>query len=694
LAKLDALVKDLESFGLDHNKIERVLTALKKIYAAQAIGYFGGIPIDIEEYGAEVGILVKLGLASRGGVVEGRSAFTCTVEGDEMASALLKEHVAKNEKKVLELLNRFPRRLVAFWMNFCLEPVNYGKFKGKVVSWAVRPYFPEPSYGIVGLGLSELIKDKAISDKILEVWNGLVSLGLAVEAYDNVSTRGGELRDLCAVMAPEAVEFLRKIPAPSDLKNEIKSYAIFSVLKRYRTSERMRRDEFLGIIAQHGQQEADVKALVDKMSMAGLTSRYTYSRVAPFLILDANKFDRFLDETFVEPLRASILGLELAPVPPSPILEAKAEKEEKKRIETIETVPEVVSDLSILLGFGVESSQPNYWSPLKEKNPHALVVGTTGSGKTETLKALVHELKFRKIPSLILDFHDEYSDVAEGMNVRGGVTINPLELLERSPKDTTYEVSSILRAIYSLGDQQEAELRKAIKKSYEDAGIGLEDKDKQSWSSPPPAFQEIKTALEKAKEEADSRTSQVIATLLNRLEPIFDIGVFSGETRIDFESVVQKSVALQMKDLPTEELKTATSDFFLRKLWNYVYKIGRLKDLRLYCVIDEGHRLAYKESPLDHLLREARKYGVGVILSSQKPSDFTENVMANVGTMIALQCPLESDARFMAKQLNCEPHEVQFIEKRGEAIVKFSTSKDSSKIRIKPYLERVGATSR
>jgi len=64
-----------------------------------------------------------------------------------------------------------------------------------------------------------------------------------------------------------------------------------------------------------------------------------------------------------------------------------------------------------------------------------------------------------------------------------------------------------------------------------------------SWSSPPSAFQDIKRVLESIKEEADSRTSQVIATLLNRLEPIFDIGVFSGETRIEFESAVQKSVA-------------------------------------------------------------------------------------------------------------------------------------------------------
>jgi len=55
---------------------------------------------------------------------------------------------------------------------------------------------------------------------------------------------------------------------------------------------------------------------------------------------------------------------------------------------------------------------------------------------------------------------------------------------------------------------------------------------------------------------------------------------------------------------------------------------------RLFCVADEAHRLAYKDSPIDSILGEARKYGVGMILASQSPHDFDPIVLGNAATKI------------------------------------------------------------
>ncbi len=77
----------------------------------------------------------------------------------------------------------------------------------------------------------------------------------------------------------------------------------------------------------------------------------------------------------------------------------------------------------------------------------------------------------------------------------------------------------------------------------------------------------------------------------------------------------------------------------MRKLWNFVYKWGESRVLRLFCVADEAHRLAYPKSPIDSILREARKYGVGMILTSQSPHDFDPIVFGNVATKICFRCP-------------------------------------------------------
>jgi len=50
------------------------------------------------------------------------------------------------------------------------------------------------------------------------------------------------------------------------------------------------------------------------------------------------------------------------------------------------------------------------------------------------------------------------------------------------------------------------------------------------------------------------------------------------------------------------------------------------------------------------LIKEARKYGIGLILSSQETRDFDESLFANTGTLIALQLEIE-DAKVMAGNL-------------------------------------------
>ena len=338
--------------------------------------------------------------------------------------------------------------------------------------------------------------------------------------------------------------------------------------------------------------------------------------------------------------------------------------------------------MKILLGKNIIDKEV-YWEIESEKNPHLIVFGTSGSGKTETLKAIVGELNKHKVPSLIIDFHNEYEEVAENILDLKTKTINPLELKENeSPKNTIYEVSEIIKKVFKLGDIQESILRKAIRDSYLAHGI---DPRKAGKYKEFPNFSDIEKNIYK---QENNSNKIIVNSLISRIEPLFDMDIFTKNTDIDFTKLMNKTSAVQLKDFPTEAVKTAIAEFFLNKLCYFVYSLNKSKKIRLCCVIDEAHRLMYENSPLDKLLRESRKYGISVILASQRPSDFSETVLANSGALLSFQCSLEKDAKFVAKQFNLDYRKIKNLTEPGLGYVKFSRSEKPEKIKIIPLKER------
>ncbi|MHC5731760.1 MAG: helicase HerA domain-containing protein, partial [Nostoc sp.] len=92
-----------------------------------------------------------------------------------------------------------------------------------------------------------------------------------------------------------------------------------------------------------------------------------------------------------------------------------------------------VTDTSgILLGDKV------YWNPAKLRNGHAAILGTSGSGKTQTLKAIAHELPllFPDIKIVVADFHGDLelpNEVCYALDAESPYGLNPL-VIDLDPK--------------------------------------------------------------------------------------------------------------------------------------------------------------------------------------------------------------------------------------------------------------------
>jgi len=338
--------------------------------------------------------------------------------------------------------------------------------------------------------------------------------------------------------------------------------------------------------------------------------------------------------------------------------------------------------MKILLGKNI-IDKSIYWNICEEKNPHLIVLGTSGSGKTETLKAIVNELNKNKISSLIIDFHNEYEQVASNILDLRKRTINPLEFSNNEKAENiVYEVADIIKKVFKLGEIQESILRQAVKQSYLEYGINLKKKENYKMF---PNFLDIEKNIYRQENPSNK---VVINSLMSRIEILFDIEIFSNTTNIEFNRLFKETTVVQLKDFPTERVKSVIAEFFLNKLSYHIYSLDKSKKIRLYCVIDEAHRLMYENSPLDRLLREARKYGIGIILASQRPSDFNETVLANSGALLSFQCNLEKDAKFVAKQFNLESRKIKNLTEPGLGYIKFSRSEKAEKISIIPLNER------
>ena len=176
---------------------------------------------------------------------------------------------------------------------------------------------------------------------------------------------------------------------------------------------------------------------------------------------------------------------------------------------------------------------------------------------------------------MILDFKDDYSEKgyteAEGLSLYDpnyqAMPFNPLAPTADlrsgavNPNHHIHQLTEIIKRIYHLGDQQAYRLREAIRASYKSAGVPDKPFKPTSRQMYPP-FEAVRAHLEKDKESK---------TLLGRMSPIFDLGLFSSaSTEAEFAKVTAASTVVRLAQLPGDETKNSVAEFFLMALYNHL----------------------------------------------------------------------------------------------------------------------------
>jgi hypothetical protein len=301
-----------------------------------------------------------------------------------------------------------------------------------------------------------------------------------------------------------------------------------------------------------------------------------------------------------------------------------------------------------------------FWAPYRESPGHLnnfsfLITGDAGSGKTQTIRVLIDAACRQDLALTIFDFKGDYhqTDFAAPLGIevidvhRKGLPFNPLQPPPRGasgvqPAEHAYELAGVLARVFKLGPVQEGFLRNAITSAYKDAGIEPRDWiDVGSVAWPP-----FEAALDRLRGQKGA------AALVTKLSPLCELGLFPAvaDPGQSFESFTSKRVCLDLKELPTDEIKSALAEIIIIQLHGYLLRGDQPRRLKRMIVFDEAHRV--KDSRrLESLAREGRAFGVGIVIGTQFPGDIPDTMAGNLATQFFLMNNMAEHRNFVARQM-------------------------------------------
>jgi hypothetical protein len=363
-------------------------------------------------------------------------------------------------------------------------------------------------------------------------------------------------------------------------------------------------------------------------------------------------------------------------------------------------------------------------------NKHIFVTGVTGSGKTTTCQKLLmdSDLPFLVIEPAKTEYRiltEKYDDLlifTLGKNTVAPFRLNPFEFFEH--ESITSRVDMIKASLESSFDMEAAIpqiIETAIYQCYEDYGWNIATNKNEKYENPfgagVYAFPTLENLIVKVdsvvKEQGfdDRLKNDYIGSIKARLQGLL-IGskglMLNTKRSVDFESLVEKRVVLELEEIKSGSEKSLIMGFVLANLneamkAKYIKTNGRFKHITL---LEEAHRLLSKFVPGDSLnkkqgvevfsdmLAEVRKYGESLIIVDQIPDKLTPEVLKNTNTKIVHKIFAADDKEAIGNTMALNDDQKQFLSNLevGRAIVFTQGWSKAIQVQIMPTTNTTGST--
>ena len=364
--------------------------------------------------------------------------------------------------------------------------------------------------------------------------------------------------------------------------------------------------------------------------------------------------------------------LEPAPAEPSanrPVAPTPESQPGPDTLASLDTATEPVDDAeqatpSVCLGTDGRTDGGVDWPLTVRGNPHLLIAGLPGMGKTTCLLNLCRQLVAAQVRPIVFSYHQDIDErLAETVeSVRfidfDGLGFHPLQVVDRIARAPHLDVAADLRDIFTaiypeLGDLQGERIRTAVKQSFVEAGWG------PAGASADAAVPEFVRFVEILRDTP--KPDRGLSTLLARLEELDDYGFF--HVRESHRSLWDhdRPTVIRIHTTQNENLQRAFASLVFYGLYKEMFRRGVQERITHALVFDEAHRAA-RLRLIPTMAKECRKYGVSLVLASQEARDFNVSVFSAIANYLVLRLT-ETDARFLVRNVSNSQQERALIDR-------------------------------
>ena len=304
------------------------------------------------------------------------------------------------------------------------------------------------------------------------------------------------------------------------------------------------------------------------------------------------------------------------------------------------------------------------WSMGVEGNPHLLIAGLPGMGKTTSLVNMCGQMVASGVRPIVFSYHEDIdAGVAQSSpSVRfidfDGLGFNPLQIHGRDSKTAYLDVAGTMRDIFAaifpdIGDIQGERIRKAIKDSFLELGWGERDHSAPLECPPFKRFVEIL--------QSEPKPDRGLKSLLARLGELDDYEFFKSVQDQPSLWESDKPIVVRVHTSQNDNLQRAFASLVFYRLYKDMFLRGLQERITHAIIFDEAHRAA-RLKLLPTMAKECRKYGISLVVASQEAADFDTSLFSAIANYLVFRLT-DMDARFLARNVANSHQEKVMIDK-------------------------------
>jgi hypothetical protein len=331
---------------------------------------------------------------------------------------------------------------------------------------------------------------------------------------------------------------------------------------------------------------------------------------------------------------------------------------------------------------------------------HCSVLAKTGSGKSYTAAVLLEELLEKKVALMIIDPHGEYASMKEpnreGDFARFKVKPRGYDVTVYTPADMAVNTRADRPFRFSGLNLTAREVARMIPHETTSGQISLLYEAISALRAETDVY-----SLEDVIDQVVKSTSKAKWNLVGNLESLLDLGIFSG-TATPVEELLRpgRAAVMDMTGILPE-----LQAMIVSRLLSEIFEARKRRRIAPgMVVIEEAHNYipergtgnAASTSIIRTIAAEGRKFGLGLMVISQRPARVDKNVISQCNTQIIMRVTNPNDLKALSKGLEGMTSELEEEIKRlspGVALLVSNEIERPITVSIRPRKSRHGGVS-